>query len=73
MGSLVVRFEHLVRACGILVRRAGIEPKSLVLGAWSLSNWATREVTMVPFSEVGITELSLVILTPGVSSCSYST
>ena len=29
-----------------------------------------REVTKVPFSEAGITELSLVMLTLGVSSCS---
>ena len=73
MGSLVVTFELLVRACGILVCRAGIEPKPLVLGAWSLSNWTTRQVTKVPFSEAGVTELSLVMLTLGVSSCSYST
>ena len=36
-------------SCGMwdLVPRPGIEPRSLALGAWSLSHWATREVQKV--------------------------
>ena len=45
---LFLFFGHDMCACGVLVSRPGIEPTSLVVGAWSLNYWIIREVPLMP-------------------------
>ena len=42
-------------ACGILVPRSGIGPRTPALGVWSLNHWTTREVP--PFTVLKVIEI----------------
>ena len=41
---LFLNFWLHPKACGTLVPKPGVEPKTPGIGRWSLNHWATREV-----------------------------
>ena len=57
-----------VVACGNLVPWQGIKPEPPVLGAWSLSYWATREILPLGFQHNEFEEDTNILTTAGTTS-----